>query len=505
MKYKEFKTREVRASIDNLFEAFLTEGVHDKGIFKAVFLSGGPGSGKDYVLDNTLQGQGLTEINSDKALEFLSDKKVTEEVKAKNVSELRQRLAISGRNGLIVNGTGDDIEKITTIKGRLEDIGYDTSMLFVVTDDEVSRQRNIERGQRGGRAVPEDVRKKKWDIATATRSQLAELFGDNYMEFDNSTDLRNSTPDIVKQKKDELAEISNTIGEFVSRPPENEIAKEWIANQLLKRNKVSKNGSDLTAPVGSEAHDAAGELGLDYYGSGKYGKKGTVTHHSVNGKLVEPKNDKDKEKKKVKESIDTDFSTFLSEAVTVSVTGDTAEEVINTIRVLTSNSDTESDDTKFSDNTARTLLQLKSHSKIPTADIPEPMWGSSNTQEKVNENVQLVQESIEVGSEDGRSSGTEAGRSIRGHGNFAKTKTITQIKNSIKQKINEIDQGTEVGMSMSGGGENAARGSLSNRAKKRPFDEMQGDETTASIGDKKEDELLKQGISLSLFKKRNYQ
>jgi len=27
----------------------LTEGVHDKGIFKAVFLAGGPGSGKSYV------------------------------------------------------------------------------------------------------------------------------------------------------------------------------------------------------------------------------------------------------------------------------------------------------------------------------------------------------------------------------------------------------------------------------------------------------------------------
>ena len=27
----------------------LTEGVYDKGVFKAVFLAGGPGSGKSYV------------------------------------------------------------------------------------------------------------------------------------------------------------------------------------------------------------------------------------------------------------------------------------------------------------------------------------------------------------------------------------------------------------------------------------------------------------------------
>ena len=60
--------------LNDSFNELLIEGVHDKGIFKAVFLAGGPGSGKDYVLDNTLAGHGLTEINSDKALEFLMDK-----------------------------------------------------------------------------------------------------------------------------------------------------------------------------------------------------------------------------------------------------------------------------------------------------------------------------------------------------------------------------------------------------------------------------------------------
>ena len=34
--------------------------------------------------------------------------------------------------------------------------------------------------------------------------------------------------------------------------------------------------------------------------------------------------------------------------------------------------------------------------------------------------------------------------------------------------------------------------------------ELTGDETTASIGDQKEDELKKKGISLITFKKRNF-
>ena len=68
------KGMQIKESINEEFETLLFEGVHDKAIFKAVFLAGGPGSGKDYVLDNTLAGHGMTEMNSDKALEFLMDK-----------------------------------------------------------------------------------------------------------------------------------------------------------------------------------------------------------------------------------------------------------------------------------------------------------------------------------------------------------------------------------------------------------------------------------------------
>jgi hypothetical protein len=47
----------------------LNEGVHDKGIFRAVFMAGSPGSGKDYVMHKALAGHGLREINSDVAFE----------------------------------------------------------------------------------------------------------------------------------------------------------------------------------------------------------------------------------------------------------------------------------------------------------------------------------------------------------------------------------------------------------------------------------------------------
>ena len=299
------KGMNIKEDFHSQLQMILAEGVHDKGIFKAVFLSGGPGSGKDYVLDNTLSGHGMVEINSDKALEFLMDKnnlskKMPESEKemrdivrgrAKDVTELKQRLALLGRNGLIINGTGDDPAKYAKIKKNLESIGYETSMVAVVTRDEISAQRNVERGQRGGRTVPENIRKEKWDAVNNSRPEMAKLFGKNYVEFDNSEDLRNAAPEVVQAKKEEMTNIFKQIQDFVKRPPKSEEAKQWVAGELAKKDTlpVKKGGAEQVAPQHHEEAgiaDKARELGLQYYGFGRYGKNGKVTHHSVHGQLI---------------------------------------------------------------------------------------------------------------------------------------------------------------------------------------------------------------------------
>jgi hypothetical protein len=62
----------------------------------------------------------------------------------------------------------------------------------------------------------------------------------------------------------------------------------------------------------------------------------------------------------------------------------------------------------------------------------------------------------------------------------------------------------ESGLSMASSGENMGRGALRTKIVKKPLEELTGDETGASIGDQKEDELKKKGISITSFKKRNY-
>ena len=710
------KGMNIKESINEEFEELLIEGVHDKAIFKAVFLAGGPGSGKDYVLSNTLDGQGLTEINSDKALEFLMDKKGLDKRmpaneteardvvrgRAKSVTELRQRLALQGRNGLIINGTGDDVEKVSRIKAKLEELGYDTSMVLVNTNDEVSAQRNIERGQRGGRTVPETIRKEKWSNVQNARTEYARLFSDNYMELDNSEDLREAPPDVVRDKKMEMLQIFKNVQQFVAQPPQSPAAQEWVANELQQKDtlKPSKDGAEKIPPHDSSAAAEARKMGLQYYGFGRYGKNGKTTHRSVHDKLVqvtdkEPEQPKlptpgsspvDNKSKVKKESIDSEFENFiaedlrkwfdpkdpeggwkrinskgeavgpcarepgepkpkcmsnekraslskkerasavaakrkhdpvadrggkggkpvnvsnfgkgkLSESVTVSITGDTVDEVKDFFNTMGSNLSTTSEEYALSDS-KKELITLgkftqpfgeKMENTTITNDMVENMleekepnllkdkggkvrvfmlrsvaakeahtsqgtvlkykngyvvklkeeiedvevfkgtirnWIEESRKTWIggsNQSTQrgLLTESgtVSSGSSEGRRSGsgtTKEERTIQEacENNFTTTTkkiTLAEIKQRQKarseKQIDEIDRGIEPGISMAGAGEGIGR-DMGEKIKKRSHKvtvvELTGDETTASIGDQKEDELKKKGISLLTFKKRNY-
>ena len=385
-----------------LHESILAEGVHDKGIFKAFFLGGGPGSGKDYVLSNTLDGHGLVEINSDKALEYLMDKEGLDKKmpdneeaqrnatrkRAKNVTELRQRLALHGRNGLIINGTGDDPQKYMEIKKKLEKLGYDTHMIMVNTKDEVSKERNVERGQRGGRTVPENIRKEKWDAVQAARPQLAKVFRNNYIEYDNSHDLRDESPTdprIKEQKKKELESIFKNVQKVVAQPPKHEQAKHWIATELGQKDKAPIR-RDVQPHKDAGTHEDMQTNGLEYYGFGRYGKNGKVTHRSLHGRLVpmekinktvethKNKINKDKtvkvrtaanrhDRKRAAKKINESFDNFLQEKVTFSITGDDPKEVEKMLRLLRNEVpedqvEEENDEYTFSDNGAFNLLTL---------------------------------------------------------------------------------------------------------------------------------------------------
>jgi hypothetical protein len=99
----------------------------------------------------------------------------------------------------------------------------------------------------------------------------------------------------------------------------------------------------------------------------------------------------------------------------------------------------------------------------------------------------------------------ETGRSTQGN-----KITLAKIRSKQKEKYQEsIDKGIEPGLSMASSGENSTRGGLTTtKLLKKPFErpikELTGDETTMSIGAKKEDELKKVGINLQSFKAKKF-
>ena len=48
----------------SFLQFFISEGIHDPARRKAIFLAGGPGSGKSYVSNKTTHGLGFKHINS---------------------------------------------------------------------------------------------------------------------------------------------------------------------------------------------------------------------------------------------------------------------------------------------------------------------------------------------------------------------------------------------------------------------------------------------------------
>jgi nicotinamide mononucleotide adenylyltransferase len=495
-------------------EELLNEGVHDKAIFKVVFLAGGPGSGKDYVLDNTLAGHGLTELNSDKALEYLMDKKGLDKTmptsektkrdlvrgKAKSMTELRQRLAIYGRNGLIINGTGDDVEKIANIKNKLEELGYESSMLMVNTADDVSMQRNIERGQRGGRTVPEEVRKKKWQESQNSRAKYAEMFKDNYVEFDNSEDLRTAAPDVVKAKKEELDDIYKKMQKFTSKPAKTETSKAWISSELERKDllKVDKTKEVKMAHPSSKASDEAKKMGLDYYGFGRYGKQGKVTYRSVHDRLTPVELEKPK--------INEEFESMLQEEKKSKYFTDDNGK-IRTFMLRRAAA-------KQAHTINGTVIPFKNGYVIKLNEENTNVKSTSQLSENQTNTSNITMRGQTGRNESGRTKSSFEGNSCLNEETTTKQirkLTLTEIRAKQKEKIVEsIDKGIEPGLSMAGAGESIAR-DMGEKIKKKTGKASQvtetigaGGEDATSVSDNNELKLKRKGINLQSFKTKNY-
>jgi adenylate kinase family enzyme len=215
------------------------EGVNDPHIFKAVFLAGGPGSGKSFVANKMLSGTGLRTVNSDDIYEYMmgkagkeltpdniySDEGQAIRNRAKQITKNKEASHIEGRLGLIIDGTGKDVAKVQKASEQLKSLGYETMMLFVNTSEDVAQDRNSSRA----RSLPKEQVTKMWQIVQQNLMKFQQLFGaGNFHIVDNSGGLED--PD----RKANFLEVDRAIDKFLMSAPSDRRAKAWIQDQKSK-------------------------------------------------------------------------------------------------------------------------------------------------------------------------------------------------------------------------------------------------------------------------------
>jgi len=221
-------------SVDNFKQHFdLMEGVNDPSIFKAVFLAGGPGSGKSFVVGKTaLQALGFRLINSDDAFEkglkkagltaspedIASAQGQAVRAKAKAITGKKMNFALQGRMGIVIDGTGKDYAKIKKQVDMLRTIGYAVHMIFVNTDLDTALERNKMRP----RSLEDGLVTKMWKDVQKNIGKFQGLFRNRLIVVDNSkgSDVERATVDAYKKIKT-----------WAAKAPENAMAIKWIKGQ----------------------------------------------------------------------------------------------------------------------------------------------------------------------------------------------------------------------------------------------------------------------------------
>jgi predicted kinase len=250
-----------------LLSETLQESVNDKNIFKAVFLAGGPGSGKGFILNKLLGGSSISPfgakvVNSDTFFEYLLNKnnlpfqidmssvvyqqQMSQRARAKSLASNQFFQIVNGCLPVFIDGTGSDPDKIKTTSETLRSLGYDTSMVFVNTALETALKRNSMRQ----RKVPTEIVTQKWNEVQQNIGTLQSYFGNqNFLIVDNNVEYQTES----QEYKDLMLQLFRQGKRLLESPLKNPIGKRFI--QLMRQEGVAylsdlSIGQELTTVMG---------------------------------------------------------------------------------------------------------------------------------------------------------------------------------------------------------------------------------------------------------------
>lgn len=216
----------------------IDEGVYDKAFLKAIYLAGGPGSGKSYVVSKTMTSFGLKIINTDTRLErYLKDAGISlkfadnpDQAAAKNIiryaakakTDDERKFRQKYQQGIIIDTTASSISKTENSLKTLASLGYDVLLVFVETSLETALKRNAQRP----RTLPTEVVSSIWKDAIKNKDALINLFGKHHSVIIHNDDGNDAS----------LQQGYKDIAKFINAPIKNPIGQ-GIRDQQLKDKK----------------------------------------------------------------------------------------------------------------------------------------------------------------------------------------------------------------------------------------------------------------------------
>jgi nicotinamide mononucleotide adenylyltransferase len=226
-------------------------GLHEsnnRGQYKAIFVTGGPGSGKDVVIRECIAEQNIVEFNFQQVMDILNDK---HKLAMRSMGPKSE--AIRHRGPLIINGPADDFEKISSIKEELEELGYQTMMVFVDTTDKVSQERNTLLA----RMMLESTRHQRWTEAQKNIEQFSGLF-ENFSRFDNTGDLADKIDDISALFTETTNFLDQGTVQFTSA---NRFLQIYESSKSIQRHNLAAKGLNVLKDNNSPTMQLAAKMG----------------------------------------------------------------------------------------------------------------------------------------------------------------------------------------------------------------------------------------------------
>ena len=212
-----------------IFESIVDEGVNDQHIFKAIAMIGPMGAGKSTIAQQLVGGSGLRSLNLDNFNELLIKQgkvaggMLTPDQLERNW-ELTQKQKgnwVSERLGLLIDGSGRNVEGLVKPLTELEKLGYNTMVILVNVSLETSLQRQQSRAAKQaaqfgqGRNVPLDLAKSSYEQIQQNIPKLQQLYGKRLLIINNE-----GAVDLQQEKQ--------VVDRFMSSPPSKPAAVEWI-------------------------------------------------------------------------------------------------------------------------------------------------------------------------------------------------------------------------------------------------------------------------------------